>query len=349
MELTLLEVIATVAKVLVVFGAAMTATPVLTYAERRICGLIQDRLGPNRVGPQGILQPVADGVKSFFKEDIVIAHAEKVLWILAPAIGVVVPLLCIAVIPFGSSVPLTKDYAFLFQVADLEIGVLWILGILSLGVIGISMAGWSSNSKYPLFGGLRVTAQMVSYEIPLALAILAVVMSTGSLKLSAIVAHQSGTWLGVFPRWHCFTQPLALVIFWVSAVAENNRLPFDLPECESELVSGYHTEYSGMKFAMFMLGEYTAMAFMSALIVTLFLGGWTIPWVDLGANTWLGGIVSVGVFLAKWAFVAFTYIWLRWSLPRFRYDQVMNLGWKTLIPLGLANVAITGFIGVMSS
>ncbi|MHC4780558.1 MAG: complex I subunit 1/NuoH family protein, partial [Planctomycetota bacterium] len=266
-----------------------------------------------------------------------------------PGIGVLIPPLCFVVIPFGSSIPLTADYNLILQAADPDIGILWILGIISLGVFGIAMAGWSSNSKYPLLGGLRVSAQMVSYEIAMGLAVLAVVMSTGSLKLSAIVTHQSGAWLGVFPQWHAFTQPLAFVIFWISAVAENNRLPFDLPECESELVSGYHTEYSGMKFAMFMMAEYTAMTFMSALIVTLFLGGWTLPWVELGGPdpSWIGGLLSVGVFTLKWAFVAFTYIWLRWSLPRFRYDQLMNIGWKTLVPLGLANVAVTGFLGIL--
>ncbi|MHC5036931.1 MAG: NADH-quinone oxidoreductase subunit NuoH [Planctomycetota bacterium] len=341
------EVIVTLLKVFVVFGFAMSATPILVYAERRLCGFIQDRLGPNRVGPQGLLQPIADAVKSLFKEDIVIPHAEKFLWIVAPAVGIVIPCLCFVVIPFGSSIRFSEEYSLFFQLADPGIGILWVLGVISLGVFGIAMAGWASNSKYPLLGSLRVSAQMVSYEIAMGLAVLSVVMSTGSLQISQIVAHQTGPWLGVFPQWHCFTQPLAFLVFVVSAVAENNRLPFDLPECESELVSGYHTEYSSMKFAMFMMGEYTAMSFMSALIVTLFLGGWSVPWIDLGTGHWLGGLASLGVFFTKWGLVAFVYIWLRWSLPRFRYDQLMGLGWKTLVPLGLANVAITGFIGVM--
>ncbi len=350
MDLTAIEIIATLAKALVVFTAGMMCTPVLVYAERRLCGFMQDRLGPNRVGPKGLLQPIADAVKSFFKEDLLPANVDRFLWIVAPAIGIAVPILCLAVIPFGASVPLTESYTLIFQVADPDVGVLYVLGVVSLGIFCTTMGGWASNSKFPLLGSLRASAQMVSYEIAMALAVISVVMSTGSLKLSAIVAHQNTDWLGVVPEWHCFTQPLAFLIFFVAAVAENNRIPFDLPECEQELVSGYHTEYSGMRFAMFMMGEYTAIGFMSALIVTMFLGGWSLPWIQLApasGPSWIGGLVSILVFLVKWALVAFTYIWLRWTLPRFRYDQLMGLGWKALVPLGLANIAVTAFLGVV--
>jgi len=319
--------------------------PGLVYVERKVCAWIQNRAGPNRVGPFGFLQPVADAIKLLTKEEIVPEKAERGLYYLAPFLAFVPVALAFAVIPFGK--PLPWDGGLIpMQVADLDVGVMFVLSIGSIGVWGLAFAGWAGNSKYSMLGGLRSAAQMVSYEIALGLAIVAVLMVSGSVSTSKIVESQQGVWLGFLPKWNVFTQPVAAIIFLVAAFAENNRLPFDLPEAEPELVAGYHTEYSGMKFATFMLGEYVAMITMSALMVTMFFGGWSFPGLD-GFGGILGTAITVGIFMAKLLSLLFFYIWVRWTLPRFRYDQLMTLGWKTLIPLGLANVLVTGLLGVL--
>jgi len=321
------EVIVETFRTLAIFGALMTAVPLLVLAERRISAGIQNRLGPNRVGPQGLLQPLADVVKLLFKEEIVPEKADKVLYRMGPLLAFAPAAFAFAAIPVG------KD----LQIADMSIGVLFVVTVTSLSVYGVSFGGWASNNKFSLLGGLRSGAQIISYESAMGLALISIIMSSGSVGLSTIVEAQKD-----ILHWNVFWQPLAFVIFVTAAFAENNRLPFDLPECESELVGGYHTEYSSMKFAMYFLGEYLAMVVMSALIVTLFLGGWN-PGFPLPDGI-LWTVVSVLAFSTKMALVLFVYIWVRWTLPRFRYDQLMRLGWKGLIPLAMANIVLTGAI-----
>lgn len=303
-------------------------------AERKICAAIQDRIGPNRAGPFGLLQPAADAVKAFFKEDFVPAHVRKVYYWLAPALAMAPPLLTIAVIPFGSTLGSQK-----MVIADLNVGILYTFGIVSLGVYSLVLAGYAANSKYPFLGGIRSSAQMISYEIAMGLSVIPVFLLVGSLNLSRVIEYQAG---GLF-AWLIFKQPLAFAIFLAAAFAETNRLPFDLPEAEQELAGGYNVEYSSIKFAMFFLGEYANMVSASALMVTLFLGGWTLPFwgLDRPATTLLGGGVHVGIFLAKVLVLLVMFIWVRWMWPRFRYDQLMALGWKRLVPLALANIIVT--------
>lgn len=324
-------------KVVGVLAAVVLAVLVMTYVERRLSAFIQNRLGPNRVGPGGVLQPLADGIKFMMKEDLIPAGVDKPVYIMAPAMLLVPALMTFAVIPFGSTVHLFgRDIPL--QVADVNVGILYILALTSVGVYGIVLAGWSSNSKYPLLGGLRSAAQMISYELAMGLAVVSVVLLSGSLRLNDMVAAQQG---GPF-SWNIFKQPLAFLIFLVAAYAETNRLPFDLTEAEQELVGGYHTEYSSMKFAMFFLSEYANMITASALTVTLFFGGWDIPFVNEARLGNLGGIVSVLVFVIKVALFLFLYVWVRWTFPRFRYDQLMRLGWKVMLPLALVNILVTG-------
>lgn len=332
-------------KTIVVLGALLTAVPILVYLERKISAYIQDRIGPNRIGPVGLLQPVADAVKAIFKEDIVPDHVDKLLYVLAPVLAFLPPALAFAVIPFGHSIRVS-DRLIELVLAPANAGVLFLLAIASVGVYGICFGGWASNNKWSLLGALRSSAQMISYEIPLGLAFVSVLMMSGTLDLARIVEQQSGYYLGFIPAWNICTQPLAFVIFLVAAFAETNRLPFDLPECEPELVGGYHTEYSSMKFAMFFMGEYLAMVTMSAILVTLFLGGWSFPGIDPASTTIASGVASVVAFSVKVGLVLFVYIWVRWTLPRFRYDQLMSLGWKVLVPLSLANVVVTGILGL---
>jgi NADH-quinone oxidoreductase subunit H len=328
---TLNEVFWSVVKLVIIIACVMGVLPFLIWAERRLLGFMQDRLGPNRVGPAGLLQSFADALKLMLKEVIVPEGADKFVYFLAPML-LMVPALCtFVVIPFGPNE----------QVVDLNIGVLYIVALASLGVYGIVLAGWSSNSKYALLGGLRSAAQMLSYELGVGLAIVVVVMLTGTLSLRGIVEAQSGPltfwWFGrelvipFLPNWLVF-KPLALpafIMFLIGGFAETNRAPFDLPEAESELVSGYHTEYTGMRFAMFMLGEYVNVVTASAMVTTLFLGGWNGP--IFPPLLW---------FIVKLLLVLFTFIWARATLPRIRYDQLMKLGWTVLVPAGLANIAI---------
>lgn len=325
--------------------ALLQIVPLLVYAERKISAFIQDREGPNRVHleiggirvlPKGLLQPLADAIKLIFKEDIVPNRADKFLFFLAPALAVVPNAAAFCVIPFGNRI-----YEYDLQVSSANAGVLVVLAFSSLAVYALAFGGWAANSKFPLMGGLRASAQIISYEITLGLAIISVLLTAGTIDLQEIVRLQAQG----FSHWNVFSQPLAFVLLVVAAFAENNRLPFDLPEAEPELVGGYHTEYSGLKFAMFFMGEYLAMVTMSAIIVTLFLGGWSLPGlIDPAANSVSQGFLSVGVFSAKMAVVLFFYIWVRWSLPRFRYDQLMDIGWKRMTPLALANVAVTAIV-----
>ena len=323
-------------KVLVVFAGTMLTVLIMIYAERRVSAFIQGRLGPNRVGPQGIFQPLADGIKFLMKEDIIPAGVDKPIFILAPAILLIPALMTFAVIPFGSDITLFGRQIPL-QVADVNVGILYILALTSIGVYGIVLAGWSSNSKYSLLGGLRSSAQLISYELAMGLAVVSIILLSGSLKLNDIVGDQQGHFLS----WNVFKQPLAFLIFLVAVYAETNRLPFDLSEAEQELVGGYHTEYSSMKFAMFFMAEYTNMITAAALTVTLFFGGWDVPFVNEAALGLWGAMLSVTSFILKMGFFLFLFIWVRWTFPRFRYDQLMRLGWKVMLPLALFNIFLT--------
>ena len=328
-------------KIVCVIGVMLTIVAYTVLAERKICAWMQDRIGPNRVGPLGLLQPLADGLKFAFKEDVLPHHVNKVYFTLAPVISMVPALITIAVVPWGSKLMIPGlAQPVKCVIADLNVGILFVFAIASLGVYGIVLAGWSSNSKYPFLGGIRSSAQMISYEVCLGLSVVPVFMQVGSLNLTKVVEYQAHhTWLAL-------CQPLSCFIFMVSAFAETNRQPFDLPEAEQELVGGYHTEYSSMKFAMFFMGEYAAMFVASALMVTLFFGGWSLPFApfNMPANTLGVGLAHIGIFLAKVCLFLFFYIWVRWTIPRFRYDQLMALGWKVFIPLTLLNILISGVV-----
>ena len=340
----LLGFIIILVKVLVVFAGTMLTVLIMIYAERRVSAFIQGRLGPNRVGPQGIFQPLADGIKFLMKEDIIPAGVDKPIFILAPAILLIPALMTFAVIPFGSDITLFGRQIPL-QVADVNVGILYILALTSIGVYGIVLAGWSSNSKYSLLGGLRSSAQLISYELAMGLAVVSIILLSGSLKLNDIVGDQQGHFLS----WNVFKQPLAFLIFLVAVYAETNRLPFDLAEAEQELVGGYHTEYSSMKFAMFFMAEYANMITAAALTVTLFFGGWDVPFVNEATLGMWGAMLSVTSFILKMGFFLFLFIWVRWTFPRFRYDQLMKLGWKVMLPLALFNIFLTaGYLTFMA-
>jgi NADH-quinone oxidoreductase subunit H len=324
-------------KILGAFSVLMFIVAYAVWVERKVCAYIQDRRGPNRVGPFGLLQPAADALKSFLKEDFTPGHVRKAYFWLAPAIVMTPSLLVIAIIPFGSTLGEQR-----MVIADLNVGILYTLGIVSMGVYGIVLAGYASNSKYPFIGGMRSTAQMISYEIAMGLSVIPVFLLVGSLNLNDVIAHQAQGCFG----WTVFKQPLAFIIFMVAIFAETNRLPFDMPESEQELAGGYNVEYSSMKFALFFMGEYAAMTTASAMMVTLFLGGWTLPFFGLNqpAETILGGLLHIGIFLGKMVSIIFLMIWVRWMWPRFRYDQLMDLGWRRFIPLALANIVITALV-----
>jgi NADH-quinone oxidoreductase subunit H len=324
-------------KILVVFSVLMFIVAYAVWVERKVSAAIQDRVGPNRVGIFGLLQPAADAVKSFLKEDFTPAHVRKAYFWLAPAIVMIPSLLTVAIIPFGSNLGSQK-----MVIADLNVGILYTFGIVSLGVYGIVLAGYAANSKYPFLGGIRSSAQMISYEIAMGMSVIPVFLLVGGLNLSQVIDYQSGS---IF-NWLIFKQPLAGAIFLASMFAEINRLPFDLPESEQELAGGYNVEYSSIKFALFFMGEYAAMTAASAMLVTLFLGGWTLPiaGLDKPATTIGVGVIQIGVFLVKMLAVEFIIIWVRWMWPRFRYDQLMDLGWRRFIPLSLANIVATAVV-----
>jgi NADH-quinone oxidoreductase subunit H len=330
-------------------------TPGMVIVERRLSAWMQGRLGPDRVGPLGLLQPLADAIKFIFKEDIIPDDADKLLYILAPLMVLVPPALGLIVIPFGNQIG--EEH---LQVANLSIGVLFSMSVLSIAVYGLAFGGWASNNKYSLLGGLRASAQLVSYELALGLSIIAVLMisagnpneTLGTLDPRAIVERQVKYGWNIIGGGNlalALSGLLGFILFFISALAENNRLPFDLPECEAELVGGYHTEYSSMKFALFMMGEYVGMTVMAALMTTFFLGGWHLPGLTrLDDHRPIAGLISVAVFIGKVVAILFVYVVIRWTLPRFKYNQLMNLGWKRLVPLALANVAAVAVIGVLT-
>ncbi len=322
----------------IIINVLLIFASVLVYMERRIAAFIQDRVGPNRVGPEGVLQPFADVLKLIMKEDIRPLFANKTVHSLAPLIMVTIAMTVVAVVPFGRGL----------VIADVNVAILVVLALTSLSVYGVTLAGWSSNSKYSLLGGLRSSAQMISYELAMGTAVASVVLMTGSLNLMEIIEAQ-GDWLGM--GWNVFKNPLAFIIFTVTAFAETNRAPFDLPEAEQELVGGYHTEYSGMKFGMFFMAEYVNMFMASVLISTLFFGGFLIPFEPLFRDAmiesgwgWLFSTLQTLSLLVKAFFWVFVFIWVRWTLPRFKFNQLMNLGWKYLLPLGLANLVLIAVI-----
>lgn len=372
MNETLVAVLAVLVKAVIIVGFPLAIVPGLIYLERKVCSYIQGRIGPNRVNLTighidyllppamrgalpvrlarfklipGSLQPLADGIKLAFKEEIVPAQADKLLYFMAPVLAFVPVATALAFIPFGTPTwdAFGSGHVINLQLASANVGVLGLFAIGSLGVYGIAVGGWGSGSKFPLMGAVRSAAQMISYEIAMALALLSAIVTAGTVDLQAFVLHQATTWGGA--GWLMFKQPLAALIFLVAMFAENNRLPFDLPEAEPELVGGYHTEYSGLKFGIFFLGEYTAMILMSGLFVTMFMGGWSLPLlIDPYATGGLNALLSAGVFLAKLFLVLGFQIWIRWTLPRFRYDQLMSLGWKKLVPLALANLVVSAIV-----
>jgi NADH-quinone oxidoreductase subunit H len=309
----------------------------LVWVERRVAAFIQDRPGPNRVGPFGLLQSPADIIKLFTKEDVVPASTDKFLFLLAPSLAVFAALSTFAVVPYGPTIRVAGRVIPMVG-ADVSVGLLYVFAITSLSVYAIVLAGWSSNDKFSLLGGIRSSAQIISYELAMTTAAAGVVLAAGSFRLTDIVAMQEGTFrlLPFVPRWNFFPQVIGFIVFFVSAFAETNRLPFDLPEAEAELVAGYHTEYSAMRFGSYFLAECINVIVASAMTTTLYFGGWSLP--GFHPEGWLGGLLGLLIFAAKTAFFVLVFIWVRWTLPRFRYDQLMRLGWKALLPLSLANL-----------
>lgn len=340
-------VIASVIKIIVFLLVLLTLVAYTVWAERKVVGHIQNRWGPSRVGPFGLLQPLADGLKFIFKEDLTPPYVHKFLYLLAPMLSMTLAFTTIALIPVGGWVTV-GGVSTPIQITDTNIGLLIILGITSLGVYGVALAGWSSNSKYSLLGALRASAQMVSYEVALGLSLMGVLILSGSFSLRDIVDAQAGAWWGWLPKWNFFKfQFVGFFIYLMAAFAETNRVPFDLPEAESELVAGYHTEYSSMKFAMFFMAEYANMVTVACLASVLFLGGWNGPH-NFGPN-WLRAVMPVFWFMLRVFFFLFLYIWVRGTLPRFRYDQLMRFSWRFLLPLAIANTVITALVVALRS
>jgi len=334
-------IVVSVIKIVIAMFVLLTGVAYTTLAERKVVAHIQNRWGPSRVGPFGIWQPLADGLKFIFKEDITPPFVNKPLYLLAPILSLTVALTAIAVVPIGPWVTIGGIHTPL-QIADVNIGLLIILGLTSIGVYGIALSGWSSNSKYSMLGSLRASAQMVSYEIALGLSLIGVLILSGSFSLRDIVDAQAGTWLGFIPKWNIFKgQFIAFFIYIMAAYAETNRIPFDLPEAETELVAGYHTEYSSMKFAMFFMAEYANMFTVACLATVLFFGGWSGP---VFGPAILQAFLPIFWFVLKVLAFIFIYIWVRGTLPRFRYDQLMTFGWKILLPLAIANLLVTSLV-----
>ena len=341
--------ISSLIKIVVLLAVVLGIMNYAVYAERRISALIQDRLGPNRVGPAGLFQPIADAMKFLLKEDFTPAHVNTFYYWLAPCLAMIPAIITLAVIPFGSTL-----FGYPMVIADINVGVLFVFAVASLGVYGIVIAGWSSNSKYSFLGGVRSTSQMISYELSLGLAVVPVFLLVGQLKLTEVVRYQIehgwmiAPFVGDWGNWHkwllAIPMLISFVVFVIAVFAETNRLPFDLPEAETELVGGYHTEYGSMKFGLFFLGEYVAMITGSAIIVTLFFGGWHFPGIPDGSAGWGWGLVNIFVFFSKIAALLFVFIWVRWTLPRFRYDQLMRLGWVFFFEIALVNIFIMAII-----
>jgi len=329
--------------VVIIFAISLLIALYSTYAERKVAAFFQDRLGPNRAGPWGILQPFADGGKMFLKEEIIPTNANAFLFIAGPSLSILTACIGSAVIPWGQSITIGSHVIDL-QVADINVGVLYILGVVSLGVYGVMIGGWASNNKYSLLGAIRAASQNISYEISMGLSIIALLMVTGTLSLREIAQQQHGFWHNGYFTWNFFRQPLGFLLFIVCAFAETNRTPFDLPECETELVGGYHTEYSSMKLGFYLFSEYINMFVSSAVMATLYFGGYNLPFMDLIHSPNLVAVIGVVALFAKVFFFIFFFMWVRWTIPRFRYDQLMDLGWKALIPLAIANIVITGIV-----
>lgn len=341
----LISILILLAKILIImFGVLVLGAAMAVLAERRVSGFIQERLGPNRVGPCGILQPFADVAKLMMKEDIVPSKANRFIHDLAPIISISVALSTFAIIPFGNTIELFGRQIKLI-IADVDIGILYLLALTSIGVYGVSLAGWSSNNKYSLLGGLRSSAQLISYELSMGLSLIGVIMICGTLRLDQIVLHQTEYFWGVIPKWNIFLQPLGFITFLIASFAETNRLPFDLPEAEPELVGGYHTEYTGMKFGLFFLAEYANVITSSAVTVTLFLGGWHLPFIEhLGLSPLVLSLLQILTFLTKVILLVLFFIIVRWTIPRFRYDQLMRIVWKVMLPIAIVNFLITGIV-----
>ena len=328
-------VLAQLGLIFVVFNMLVLSAAFMVWLERKVCAYIQDRSGPNRVGFEGALQPFADVIKLLFKEQLRPKAADAFLFALAPLVSTTAAFAAFSVVPFGTETTLfgLLDQPIPLQITDVNVAVLVVFAITSMGIYGIVLAGWASNSKYSLLGGLRSSAQMISYELSYGMALASVLLIANSLSLTAIVNGQSGVWLGFIPRWFLFLQPLGFFIFMTAGVAETNRAPFDFPEAEQELVAGYHTEYSSMSFAMFFLAEYINMVTVSAVATDLYLGGWHGPFLPESLG-WIWFLIKVGAIL-------FFYVWMRWTLPRYRYDQLMAFGWKVLLPLSMINLLVT--------
>ncbi len=320
----------------VILGVTLVVAMYATYVERKVAAFIQDRLGPNRAGPWGILQPLADGVKMLMKEEIIPLTAQRLLFIMGPSIAMTTALLTGVVIPWGGEFTV-KGQTFSLQVADLNIGILYVFAMVSIGVYGIMLGGWASNNKYALLGSIRAASQMISYELAMGMSIIALILFTGSLSMKEIVDQQAG-W-----HWNIIYQPLGFLIFLICAFAETNRAPFDLPECETELIGGFHTEYSSMKLGFYLFAEYINMFISAAVIATLYFGGYQMPLIHhLGLSPNTMTLLGSFFFFIKIILIIFVFMWVRWTLPRFRYDQLMNLGWKGLIPLAILNILLTG-------
>jgi NADH-quinone oxidoreductase subunit H len=330
-----LVVIAQLGIIGLVFFMLLNSAAIMVLVERKVAGFIQQRLGPTRVGPWGVLQPMADIVKLLFKEELRPKAADRILFTLAPFISAVAAFTAFAVIPFGAETTLfgLLDEPIPLVAADVNVAILVVFAVASMGVYGIVISGWASNSKYSLLGALRSSAQMISYELSYATALATVILLAGTLSLREVVEAQAGTWFGFIPRWFVVIQPIAFIIYMIAGIAETNRAPFDFPEAEQELVAGYHTEYSSVRFALFFLAEYINMVTVSAVATTLFLGGWHGPWLPESLG-WIWFLVKVAILL-------FVYIWIRWTLPRYRYDQLMQFGWKWLFPAAVINLLLT--------
>lgn len=330
----------------VILGGSLGVAMYATWGERKVAAVMQDRRGPNRAGPMGLFQPLADGLKLFFKEEIIPNSSTRFLFILGPCLAMLTALMTSAVIPWGPDI-VTDNGTIALQVADINIGILFIFGVASLGVYGVMLGGWASNNKFSLLSSIRAASQAISYELAMGLSLIALLMMTGSLSMRDVVAQQHGFWDGGYFTWNFFKQPLGFFIFLVCAFAELNRAPFDLPECESELNMGYHQEYSSMKLGFYLFAEYINLFISSAVIATLFFGGYNFPFMDqVGEATGpiLFSIICVLVFLTKIICIILFFMFIRWTLPRFRYDQLMRIGWKSLIPLALFNMLVTGIV-----
>jgi len=321
--------------VIAVFAISLVIAMYSTYAERKVAAFLQDRIGPNRAGPFGLLQPLADGVKMFMKEEIIPANADKALFVMGPALAMLTAIMAGVVIPWGDSL-IINGQEYMMQITDVNIGILYVFGVVSIGVYGIMIGGWASNNKFSLLGALRASAQMISYELAMGLAFIALVMMSGTLSVREIVADQPGA------HWNVFVQPLGFILFLICAFAETNRTPFDLPECETELVGGYHTEYSSMKLGFYLFSEYVNIFISSAIIVSLYFGGYNFPFINsLGLSHNVVAVLGTFIFFMKIFFFIFFFIWIRWTVPRFRYDQLMRVGWKVLIPVAVLNIVLT--------